>query len=675
MAGTEIVREYVFGLDIGTRSVVGTVGFMAESGRFQVLAQCVREHETRAMLDGQIHHIGKVSETIRQVKEALEAELGRELSAVCIAAAGRVLKTVTVSVGEELTQEREITEEDVYALSAKGVEQAYRELAGEAGQDSAFFCVGHSPMYYYMNGNRIGNLIGHRAGRIGLDMIATFLPADVIEGLYKAVELAGLSVSSLTLEPIAAITVAIPEKFRLLNIALVDVGAGTSDICITREGVICAYGMIPMAGDGLTEKIARHCLVEFAVAEEIKRALGEQENVSYQDILGLEHSVGAAELLELLEEDIDGLAAQAADSIRRLNGDGPVSAVFVVGGGGMIPGYTRALARELELPETRVAIRGQEVLGIVDFQNENAIRTPLMVTPVGICLNYFEQSNNFIFVSFNQMRLKLYDNGHLCVADAALQALVPNEALFPARGEGLTFLVNGRSRILRGETGEAAVITVNGGAAHINSPIRQGDVIRLTPSTRGLAAVLTLSQLPEYRDGIRIWVNGHEMSLPAPLAVNGREAFPSYQIQNGDDIRTDRGYTIENMARLLDIVWEPETEVYVNGVRAQGLTRVYEGFRVEWKLQSETVPACAAEGAASSAPSSPYPPLLLSVNGRPVELSGKREYVFADVFDHIDFDLKEGRGRSIATLHNGENAQYLAPLKQGDVLEIYWINQ
>lgn len=53
---------------------------------------------------------------------------------------------------------------------------------------------------------------------------------------------------NLTLEPIAAIQVAIPEMYRMLNIALVDVGAGTSDISVTRDGSIIAYGMIPIAG-------------------------------------------------------------------------------------------------------------------------------------------------------------------------------------------------------------------------------------------------------------------------------------------------------------------------------------------------------------------------------------------------------------------------------------------
>ena len=58
----------VFGLDIGTRNVVGTVGHRTEDGAFIVEAQYVRQHETRSMLDGQIHDIGKVARTISAVK-------------------------------------------------------------------------------------------------------------------------------------------------------------------------------------------------------------------------------------------------------------------------------------------------------------------------------------------------------------------------------------------------------------------------------------------------------------------------------------------------------------------------------------------------------------------------------------------------------------------------------
>ncbi|MDE6184313.1 MAG: rod shape-determining protein, partial [Lachnospiraceae bacterium] len=329
MDGKRYTGQLVFGLDIGTRSIVGTVGYKS-GNQFVVAAQRVKEHETRAMLDGQIHDIQKVGDTIRIVKEQLEEAVGRKLSEVCIAAAGRVLKTVTTHVEYPFIGDKEVDQEDIYGLISAGVEKAYQEFLEKKEEDEIkFYCVGHSVVRYYLNGYPMGNLEGHKARTIGVDLIATFLPDDVVDGLYKAVELAGLSVSSLTLEPIAAIQLAIPERFRMLNIALLDVGAGTSDISITNDGCILAYGMIPVAGDALTEEIARHCLVDFATAEQIKRDAGEMETISYMDIMLLPQTITGEEVRRITAGLVDDMAVQAADKIKELNGDKPVSAVFV----------------------------------------------------------------------------------------------------------------------------------------------------------------------------------------------------------------------------------------------------------------------------------------------------------------------------------------------------------
>ena len=61
-------------------------------------------------------------------------------------------------------------------------------------------------------------------------------------------------------------------------------------------------------------------------------------------------------------------------------------------------------------------------------------------------------------------------------------------------------------------------------------------------------------------------------------------------------------------------------------------------------------------------------------NGLPVTLTGKSSYVFVDVFSFIDFDLSTPAGRAIVTLLNGRKAEYMEPLKNGDVIDIYWEN-
>lgn len=710
MAGVrERQGQLVFGLDIGTRSIVGTVGYL-DGGSFHVLAQRSREHETRAMLDGQIHDIGKVGETIAKVRSGLEEDLNRSLTEVCIAAAGRVLRTVTTYVELNFETDREITEEDIYSLSTMGVEKAYEEFQGGGDSEMKFYCVGYTPMRYYMNGYQIGNLEGHKAKNIAIDLIATFLPDDVVDGLYKAVELAGLKVANLTLEPIAAIQVAIPEKYRMLNMALVDVGAGTSDICITKEGTITAYGMIPVAGDSLTDILVQHCLVDFETAEQIKRGAGCKEIIEYVDIMGLPQTISAKEVLSLLGPSVEKMTKMVADGIRELNGEKPVSAVFVVGGGGMIPGYTESLAAELGIVKERVAIRGQEVMQNISFELEDARRDSMMVTPIGICLSYYEQSNNFIFMEFNGVRIKLYDNGKLTVADAAMQSQFPNDDLFPKRGEALTFNVNGKNRIVRGYLGEAAVVKVNDVSADMYTQVYNGSRIEVTASTAGEAASMELGKLPELSEQLHIFVNGVKINLPKTATVNGGRENEFYMIKEGDDIQIHNFYSVEEVAGLLDVPLG--NRIMVNDTPAKADTKVYEAFTISWSLEqeqkaqeggeeeedeksgdagssasevSEAVessagvanedsgkPAIQSEEIQGAAPKTENAEIIVIVNRQAVTLSGKSAYVYVDVFDYIDFDLTKSAGRTIVTTLNGRPAEYMEALNDGDIIEIYW---
>ena len=159
----------------------------------------------------------------------------------------------------------------------------------------------------------------------------------------------------------------------MLNIALVDVGAGTSDISITRDGSIIAYGMIPHAGDELTEVIVQHFLVDFNMAESIKLQSTTSDTVTYKDIMSIEHTIPAQDVWDVAAPVVDNIAQEVSTKIRELNGDKTVSACFVVGGGGKIHGFTEKLAEDLDLPEERVALRGEEVLGDVTFEQEDIL--------------------------------------------------------------------------------------------------------------------------------------------------------------------------------------------------------------------------------------------------------------------------------------------------------------
>lgn len=703
--------QLVFGLDIGTRSIVGTVGYKIGE-KFYVVAQRVKEHETRAMLDGQIHDITAVANTIQEVKCQLEFAVGKPLKEVCIAAAGRVLRTITSHVDLEYPSDKEMTEEDILGLDSLGVEKAYEEFqASNKDTEMKFYCVGYTIIRYYLNGYQITNLQGHKAKKVGADLITTFLPDDVVDGLYKAVEMAGLEVANLTLEPIAAIRVAIPERFRMLNIGLIDVGAGTSDISITKDGSIIAYGMIPTAGDSITEALAHHCLVDFNTAEKIKRDMGVMDEVTFEDILGLPQTYKSEELFQVIAPAIETMAKQAAEKICELNGDKPVSAVFVVGGGGKIDGYTEGIARELGIQVERVALRGEEVMQKIEFLENDVKKDSLLVTPIGICLSFYEQNNNFIYVSFNDERIKLYDNNHLTVVDVAMQADFQNENLFPRRGKELTFTVNGKSRIVRGQLGEAAVIAVNGEEADLHTAIKANDIVRIESSTAGEEAKMTIGKLPEFVGKIDVYVNEQIVSLPKFASVNGQLQSEFYSICDGDEIEFLDYYTVKQIIEFMDVLLDENMYIYVNNKVADMDTKVYGNFSVTWSManpetdtnvaqsydeleeeEEQVVESAVAQTPVVNTTNNVATPASATinetvtevvnkaleqqigviVNGRTYILKGKPEYVFVDVFDYIDFDLSRPQGSGIVTTINKQPAQYMETLKHGDVIEIYW---
>ena len=718
----------VFGLDIGTRSIVGTVGYKDED-KFIVVAQKVKEHETRAMLDGQIHDIEKVGNSIRQVKEYLEEVIGRKLTDVCIAAAGRVLETANSHAEVEFDEEHTITKEDVYALNTLAIEKAYASFMERNHTDQKFYCVGNSVVNYYLNDFQISNLENHKARKIAVELIATFLPDEVVDGLNKAVEMAGLHVANMTLEPIAAIQVAIPERFRLLNIALVDVGAGTSDISITKDGSIIAYGMIPIAGDSLSEAIAMQCLTDFYVADQMKQDSTTNEIVTYEDIMGLKQTIAAKELDAIMEPVLEDMTTKVADKIMELNGGKSVSAVFVVDGGGKVNGYTQRLSDKLGIQAERVALRGKEVMQKIEFMDTSIEKDSLLVTPIGICLNFYEQNNNFIFVSFNGKKIKLYDNKHLKVTDAAIQANFPNDGFFPKRGKELNFTVDGIKKIVRGEVGEGAQILVNGKPANIHTRINKEDIIYVEESTAGAPAKMEIGQLPESGGSLVVEINQKKVHLPKFASVNGKLESAYYNIQNEDEIEFLKYYTIEQILQFMDVSEDTYNTYYVNNNKADMQTKVYENFSVlmsKTKMATTYAELFADEGeeevmddvtgtsetanTTSLSEESTYVEgesveeesadkksevyldkkqgngidnkgvteqpvenirMIVMVNRRPVVLRGKPRYVFVDIFDFIDFDLSKPQGAIVTNL-NGNQAQFMEELHEGDMIEVYW---
>lgn len=666
---TTIKDNYIFGLDIGTRSIVGIVGYKS-ADTFNVVADCVLEHDTRAMIDGQIYDIEKVTESVKEVKLNLEKQLGFSLKKVCIAAAGRVLITNTVHVEQTIDSASPIDDDRIFALELLGIEKAHQEINSNIKRDdSSFHCVGYTVTKYYLNNYEISNLHGHKGKKIAADVLSTFLPKEVVESLHQVVSKAGLEVYDLTLEPIAAINVAIPNEYRLLNIALVDIGAGTSDIAITKDGSIIAYGMIPMAGDEITESIVQEYLVDFKTAEHIKiKAASKAKKIAYKDIMGLQNTVTIEEVNKKIHQITERLAERIAEKIIELNGNRPTNAVFIVGGGGQVTAFTDLLAQKLQLPQERVALRGKTVLNQVKFTS-NRKKTPELVTPIGICLNGLENNKKeFMQVYLNDEPINIFDNGNLTVMDiVAFKGVNPQE-LIAKRGNDLTFYVNGIPKTIRGQIGEPAKILVNNQLSSLNGPIAMNDYIVIVPTAKGKDAEISTNQLFQQIEPLHIQINGTKYTYKPRLMLNGKNVNINYDIRQDDRIET-APLMVKELFVDLNIKYN-SSPIFINNKRADLDSIVHDKDYLVFDVKDEID---SSQTLNSSDDTSNKTAIEVIVNGEFVKLDNKRDYVLVDVFDKISFDLTRPNGVVVCEI-NGEKMPYMSPIKNGDQLSIYWSN-
>ena len=487
-------KDLIYALDIGTRSVVGVVG-RPVGDRLKVLDVEMAEHGKRAMMDGQIDDIRQVGALARTVTERLESRLGVHLERVSVAAAGRALRTQKGSFTLELPEEQSIDEEQISALEAGAVSAAEEELRSDGEIRRQMFLVGYTVAQYRLDNYPLSNLQYHTGRKVEADVVATFLPGEVVESLYAAMRNAGLQVSSMTLEPIAAMNAAIPAELRLLNLALVDIGAGTTDIALCRDGSVVGYTMATVAGDEITEAIMRSYLVDFKTAEEIKRCIGEaDEPVRYRNILGLEERVTAADVVQAIQDPMDKLADAISKQILSVNSTAP-SAVFLAGGGSKLAGLRERVAGKLEMDEKRVAIAGNN-FALSVYSDNIELEKPEYATPLGIAISAgLGLLNDSYVVMLNGQSAKLFRNGVLTLRDILLMNGYSYADMVGRTGKNLNLTVDGKRVVLRGEPAVPAVLRVNDEEAPLTAVIHAGDHIRFIPASHGQCASSTLAEL------------------------------------------------------------------------------------------------------------------------------------------------------------------------------------
>ena len=603
------------------------------------------------MLDGQIEDIDQVAKVAREVTDRLEQRLGCVLKRVCVAAAGRALRTERGHFSLELPQVSRIESDLISHLESGAVSDAESRLSdSQESPQRRFYLVGYTVSSYLLDRYPLITLKGHNGQQLEADVVATFLPSEVVESLYTVMEAAGLEVASLTLEPIAALNAVIPADLRLLNLVLCDIGAGTSDIAVCRDGSVVGYTMATTAGDEITEELMRRYLIPFQTAERMKMELDTQ-TITYRDVLGLEQSVPSAEVREALLGAAKSLSKEIAQRVVDING-APPSAMFLAGGGSKLLGLKQLVAQALEMDEKRVALAGNNY-EMSAFSEEYELNDPEFATPLGIAVSAgLGLISDSYRIMLNDQPAKLFRSGTLTVLDLLMMNGYNSADLVGRTGKSLSVTVDGQRMTFRGQSATPCVLRLNGQEAAPSALVYAGDCIEFIPAVQGDSAARTVRELLG-------------MDFPGGVLVNGKPVGMEYVLSSGDQIVTTEE-PLETPEPEPEPLEPPELEEpEESGEPAEEAA--------EWAADEEEAPEL-PEPAVSAVQESPAPagnrsrPLYVYLNGSALILPGKPDgapYYLMDLLDRSGIDF-ETLNCPVELLVNGEAGAFSQELKNND---------
>lgn len=702
--------ERVFVIDIGTRAVIGLIAQKAEDD-YEIIASARTEHTQRSMYDGQVHDVNEVAKAVSLIKNEIEHKINSPLTHVAVAAAGRALCTETASVIREEILPKRWDHEEVLSMEMEAVQKAMKKISLGETDNVLFYCVGYSTVKQILENQTITSLAGQRGRKAELAIIASFLPRTVVDGLIAVLALSGLEMDSLTLEPIAAGLAAIPEDMRRMNLALVDIGAGTSDIAITNEGTFFAYGMVPMAGDEVTEAICSHYLVDFQEGERIKKQLNENEEITIKNFFGNTSLVSRQEILKVIQPTVQVIADRIGGEILLLNHNYPPQAVIMVGGGSLTPLIGDCLSEVLQLSRDRVGIQVRERLGMIKGQEEELSGSDV-ITPIGIAISaLMDKGLHYYSVSVNKIRIPLFELQMATVAEGLLAAGLQPRTFYGRPGSALIYKLNGEVQVIKGELGTPAQITVNSETAKLDQRLYPNDEVTFIPGYSGKDATAQVKDIFVCSPSKKIVWNGRKEEFKPLIYLNNKPANTEDWLEDGCSLIVRNNDTLSDLFALKGIIFNKKNtnkikvngqwielisapEIWINEQVAIENSPIHDGDRIDYiekkkclrdlGLKAEPM-RFTVNGKAFNLP--PFEAMIYSQgklinesdtveDGMELRVEGfSRKPILSELFPYLNLADNAGMGGKLEMQVNGYEAHFTTELHQGDRIIVNWTNK
>jgi cell division protein FtsA len=252
-------RNLIVGLDIGTSKVVALVGDLAPDGRLEIIG--MGSHDSRGLKKGVVVNIESTVSAIQRALEEAELMADCKIQRVHVGIAGSHIRSFN-STGMVAIKDKEVTPLDV----DRAIETA-RAMPIPTDQQVLHILT----QEFVIDGqDGIREPLGMSGVRLEVKVHIVTGAVSAAQNVVKCVRRCGLEVADLCLQPLASSIAVLSDDEKELGVALVDIGGGTTDIAIFREGAIRHTAVIPIAGDQITNDVAMALRTPTPEAELVK---------------------------------------------------------------------------------------------------------------------------------------------------------------------------------------------------------------------------------------------------------------------------------------------------------------------------------------------------------------------------------------------------------------------
>ena len=376
----------IVGLDIGTSKVVAIVGDIKADGSLDIVG--IGRHRSRGLKKGTVVNIESTVESIQRAIEEAELMAGCQIHSVYAGIAGSHIRSMN-SHGIVAIRDGEVTRADI-----ERVIDAAQAVAIPADQKVLHIL----PQEFIIDSQEgVKEPLGMSGVRLEAKVHLVTCAINAAQNIEKCIKRCGLVTEEIILEQLASSYAVLTEDEKELGVCLVDIGGGTSDIAVFTEGAIRHTGVIPIAGDQVTNDIAMALRTPTEDADEIKikyacaltqlASAGETIQVpSVGDRAPRELSRQA--LAEVVEPRYDELFTLIKAELQRSGYDNMLAAGIVLTGG------TSKMEGVVELAEEvfHAPVRIGEPTGIKGLSD--IVRNPIYSTGVGLLLYGLKQQQD-----------------------------------------------------------------------------------------------------------------------------------------------------------------------------------------------------------------------------------------------------------------------------------------